>query len=367
MTLLSICIPTYNRPEQIKTLYQTFLSRALQEYDSQIEIVVCDNSDDEKACLNQSILGPKVHYYKNNVNIGFYGNIMKCAKLAEGQFIWFISDDDLVLWNGFQSLMEHLPHADNECIDCIMLPYRNDDFNKNEVLNDPHDWGVEKETTLLTLLKAVGYSHHPAPFCLFSTAVLRLNKRRLDWVANEFHDNILIQIPLYLCMLKPESKIRFLDAIIIKYVAGYTIKWDLLTFHNDMKEILLFIGREFGVDITKALDQLYNMVLSTIMTHRVGICNYKNADIQRWPILTRLPQYLHIKTIILAFMVVMPGILIKIPYIFYLSIHYAYASDDLSIKNVISNFNSLYQSISLKNKKYKEGDKTSEFLKFSLI
>lgn len=353
MTLLSISIPTYNRPEKIKTLYQTFLSRALQEYGSQIEIVVCDNSDDEKACLNQSILGPKVHYYKNKVNLGFDGNLIQCAKFAKGQFIWFISDDDLILWNGFRSLMDHLLHANNECIDCIMLPYGNDDFNKNEVLNDQYDWGVKKETNLLTLLKAVGSSHHPAPFCLFSTAVLRLNKKRLDLVAKEFQGNILLQIPLFLCMLKPESKIRFLDTVIIQYVANYSIKWELLTFHNDMKDVLLFIGREYGVDVTKALNQLYDIVLSTILTHRVGICNYRNADIQRWSILKRLPQYLHIKTIILAFMVVMPGILIKIPYIFYLSIHYAYASDDISIKKVISNFNALHHSIRLKNKKYK--------------
>lgn len=353
MTLLSICIPTYNRPEQIKTLYQSFLSRALQEYGSQIDIIVCDNSDEEKACLNQSILGPKVHYYKNKVNIGFDGNIIQCAKLANGKFIWIISDDDLILWNGFQSLMDYLPHAGNESIDCIMLPYRNDDFNKNEILNDQHEWGVEKDTNLLTLLKSVGSSYNHAPFCLFSNAVIRLNKRRLDWVVNEFQGNVMIQIPLFLCMLKPESKLRFLDAVIIQYAASYRLEVQLLTFYNDMKDILLFIGKEYGVDVTEAVDLLYNKVLSFMLAHRVGICNYKNADILRWPLLTELPQHLHIKTIILAFLVVMPRILIKIPYIFYLSIHYAYVSDDISIKKVISNFNALHHSISIKNKKYK--------------
>ncbi|VVB93001.1 Glycosyl transferase family 2 [uncultured archaeon] len=352
MTLLSICIPTYNRPEQIKTLYQTFLSRAFHEYGSQIEIIVCDNSDDEEASLNRSNLGPKVHYYKNKVNIDFHGNIIQCAKLANGQFIWIISDDDLILWNGFQSLMDYLPHASNECIDCIMLPYRNDDFNKNQILNDQHEWGVEKDTNLLILLNAVGYSYNHAPFCLFSNAVIRLNKKRLDWVANEFQGNYNIQIPLFLCMLKPESRLHFLDTVVIQYTATYHIGLPLPTFYKSMKDVLLFIGREYGVDVTKASDLLYNKILSLIMAHRVGICNYKNTDRLRWSLLTKLPQHLHIKTVILAFMVVMPGILIRIPYIFYLSIHYAYANDELSIKKVISNFNELHHSISLKNKKY---------------
>ncbi len=353
MTLLSICIPTYNRPEQVKNLYKTFLSRALQEYGSQIDIIVCDNSDDEKACLNQSILGSKVHYHKNKANIGFYGNIIQCIKLADGQFIWIISDDDLILWDGFQKLMNYLPHASSECIDCIMLAYRNDDFNKNEVLNDHHEWGVEKDTDLLTLLNAVGFSYNHAPFCLFSTAVIRLDKKRLDWAANEFRDNVMIQIPIFLCMLKPESKLRFLDEIIIQYAASYHIQVQLLNFYTDMKDILLFIRKEYGVNVKEALDLLYDKVLSLTLSHRVGICNYKNADIQRWPILTELPQHLHIKTIILALLVAMPRILMKIPYLFYLSIHYANAGGEISIKKVITNYNALYHSISIKNKEYK--------------
>ena len=50
--LLSICIPTYNRPNKLKRLYDFFLRRALNEYSNQIEIVVCDNSDNKNAQLN---------------------------------------------------------------------------------------------------------------------------------------------------------------------------------------------------------------------------------------------------------------------------------------------------------------------------
>lgn len=348
MTLLSICVPTYNRPEKIKTLYQTFLSRALHEYSSQIEIVVCDNSDDEKAFLNQEILGDKVHYYKNNENIGFDGNIIRCTKLAKCEFIWIISDDDLILWNGFQSLMDYLPHASYESIDCLMLPYSNDNLNIKEVINTYFKWGVEKDTNLLTLVKAFLSSHNLPPFCLFSSAVFRLNKRRVDWVANEFQGNVLLQIPLFLCMLKPESKIRFLDLVIIQYIPSFRIDCDLLSSYNSMKEVLLFIGREYGIDEAKALNQAYKAMLSGMLSHRIGISNYRNADIQRWSLLAQLNQYLYMKTIILAFMVVLPKILMKIPYLIYLSLQYAYASGDISIRNVISNFNALQHSIKSK-------------------
>ncbi len=323
----------------------------MQEYGSQIEIVVCDNSDDEKACLNQSILGPKVHYYKNKVNIGFDGNIIQCAKLANGQFIWIISDDDIILWNGFQSLMDYLPHAGNECIDCIMLPYRNDDFNKNEVLNDQYEWGVEKDTNLLTLLNAVGSSYNHAPFCLFSTAVIRLNKRRLDWVVNEFQGNIMIQIPLFLCMLKPESKLRFLDKAVIEYHETYYVRgFDIRKYYYWHREVTSFLEKEYNVDRAMLDDNSYKEFLLMVLAHRVGLRIYPNVDEACHFLMTKIPHNLRLKTIALAIIVVLPGSLVKHPFIFYLSIRHACGCGNLSLNEVISRYRILNNFIRTKEK-----------------
>ena len=64
--LISILIPTYNRPE--KTLRAVY--SALQQNYSHIEVIVTDNSDnDQTKNLLESIISDKrLRYYKNETN-----------------------------------------------------------------------------------------------------------------------------------------------------------------------------------------------------------------------------------------------------------------------------------------------------------
>ncbi|VVB92215.1 Glycosyl transferase family 2 [uncultured archaeon] len=336
--LLSICIPTYNRPNKLKRLYDFFLRRALNEYSNQIEIVVCDNSDNKNAQLNQTTLGNSVHYSKNEINLGFSGNLVRCAEEATGQFIWFISDDDLVDWNGFRRLIDYLPYAAEQGIDCIMLPY----FTKNnsgevKIYNDSNSWGKGRDVDIATFVTPL----RQLPFVLFSSVVVRLDKKNLNQIAKEFSGNFLIQIPFFFSMLKMESKLHFLDDCVIEFISDSSDgDWRLALMYRYKIDVFLFLKR-YGIDVATLMDNGYKEMLLCMLSHRGGIANIEYADKDRWSVLADLGHHLNMKTILLAFALIVPKVLIRQPYIFYQSIKYAQDNRNLSIKTVVSRYKTL--------------------------
>lgn len=90
---VSICIPTFDRPEYVE---QAVLSCLAQTY-SDYEIVVTDNSDNDLTRRRIESLGmSKVHYHKNDRNLGAIGNLTQAVALAQGEFVKLLMDDDLL-------------------------------------------------------------------------------------------------------------------------------------------------------------------------------------------------------------------------------------------------------------------------------
>lgn len=100
--LISVCIPTYNRPE---SLINCLNSLSLQS-NKNFEVCISDN------CSKKNIgrlIQPfkkkfKIRYNRNSRNLGFALNLLKVSKMAKGDFIWFLGDDDLIIKSGIEKL-----------------------------------------------------------------------------------------------------------------------------------------------------------------------------------------------------------------------------------------------------------------------
>ncbi len=331
MKLLSICIPTYNRPDKLKELYTFFIQPALKEYGDQIEVVVRDNSNDEISRINQSVINSEVHYYKNETNLGFSGSLIRLVKDANGQFIWIISDDDLILWSGFRHLMDILSTANKDNIDCLLLAinYRN---SLGEIIY--YEGNAREDIDLKTYVTTLS----TVPFGYFSASVIRLDKNNISSVINEFKDNIIINIPLFLTMLKPESKLRFLNIPIIEYVEKYYIRMDIMQFYTGDRKVILFLEREYGLCGAMLIDHTYKESLLMMIAHIVGLRIYLNGEKSRKPLLNELNRMLSFKALMLALMINLPGSFVKVFYLFYLSMLHARSKEKFSIREVISRF-----------------------------
>lgn len=103
--LLSVCIPTYNRPlSLVNCLNSFFKQKKLNKKD--FEICISDNCSKYNIA---NVIRPfkkrlNIRYNKNKKNLGFAMNVLKVSLMAKGKFIWFLGDDDLIVNNSINYL-----------------------------------------------------------------------------------------------------------------------------------------------------------------------------------------------------------------------------------------------------------------------
>lgn len=114
--LVSILIPTYNRPIYLEKALQSVLN---QTYPN-IEILIGDDStsDDTKQLIQTKFLPRHSHitYIKNNQTLGQHRNQFQLFQEAKGEYINYVMDDDLLhpdkitkmMWYYLQDLREEI-------------------------------------------------------------------------------------------------------------------------------------------------------------------------------------------------------------------------------------------------------------------
>jgi len=95
---VTVAVPTFRRPDLLK---QTVESILRQDFDRRVEIVVVDNDPDstgatELTAALPELAGAAFRYYVNAENIGMYPNHNRCLKLARGEWVSILNDDDLL-------------------------------------------------------------------------------------------------------------------------------------------------------------------------------------------------------------------------------------------------------------------------------
>ena len=102
--LVSIMIPTYNRPRYFR---ETLESARAQTYPN-IEIIVCDNSTDERTAeLMQAYEDDvRIRYVRNRAAQTKAENFMPFERLAQGEYLQWCMDDDILLPDKITRMMD---------------------------------------------------------------------------------------------------------------------------------------------------------------------------------------------------------------------------------------------------------------------
>ena len=103
-SLVSIMIPTYNRPRYFR---ETLESARAQTYPN-IEIIVCDNSTDERTAeLMQAYEDDvRIRYVRNRAARKKAENFMPFEHLAQGEYLQWCMDDDILLPDKITRMMD---------------------------------------------------------------------------------------------------------------------------------------------------------------------------------------------------------------------------------------------------------------------
>jgi len=116
--LLSICIPSFNRPEQLVELLSSIDCRS-----DPVEIVICEDCSPRREQIRSAVQAFAarspygVRYFENDGNLGYDGNLRRLVDLASGRFVMFMGDDDLFVPRALDQFLAFLgTHQDKKYI-----------------------------------------------------------------------------------------------------------------------------------------------------------------------------------------------------------------------------------------------------------
>jgi len=137
---ISICIPTYNRPDMLQEALNSCFSQTLKPY----EILIGDDSTNvqtEKLIekIKNSQKDITIRYFHNEPSLGQYKNVNKLFMQSEGEFISLLHDDDLYEEDALDVLADYFQKYKN--VDAVFGKQSliSEDEEENAQHNDEHN------------------------------------------------------------------------------------------------------------------------------------------------------------------------------------------------------------------------------------
>lgn len=126
---VTIVMPIYKHPVE---LLKRAVKSAIQQYNfDDYKILIVDNNTSSES-KNEEIIRTfdtdRIIYYKNEKNIGLFGNWNRCIELAQSEWITFLHSDDM-LYKNFLITMVSIIKAHPE-IDQLACNYKRIDLDK---------------------------------------------------------------------------------------------------------------------------------------------------------------------------------------------------------------------------------------------
>jgi len=97
--LLTVAIPAYNRPEDLRALLETILAQDGADFDVLVVEDCSPRQEEIRAVVDHAARQRpdlRIRFLANQRNLGFDGNLRRIIELSEGEFTFFLGDDDLL-------------------------------------------------------------------------------------------------------------------------------------------------------------------------------------------------------------------------------------------------------------------------------
>ena len=108
--ILSVCIPSYNRPETLLRLLKSIDI----ECSNDLEVIICEDFSPKREAIRNvvqlfSVDSPlEIKYFENPINYGFDKNLRELARLSEGDFVMYMGDDDYFIYSNLKPFLTFL-------------------------------------------------------------------------------------------------------------------------------------------------------------------------------------------------------------------------------------------------------------------
>lgn len=282
--LISICIPTYNRPEELK---RTLESIDTTKYDD-VNIVISENCSAKQAETREVVKNYmanskyEVHYFENEKNIGYDKNIRALISRATGRFCMFFSDDDIFMPNAMDDYVEFI-RAHKEC-GFILRSYRfiSSDGSEQDCryYSSDKEFPAGRDTSIELFDKGV-----------FISGVTIRRECAANYVTEELDGSLLYQIYLVaeVCREYPAAYSRILISQALpgihyfgegnkeaEYTSGLTSLQDRLNFYTWYMKIIDFLDGKYQDNTGKIMKKhMSKYSFSIVATGRRNYWDFK--------------------------------------------------------------------------------------------
>ena len=109
--IVSVCIPSYNRPQEIKRLLEGLYAQNSPVFEVVIAEDVSPKREEIKQIVEELIARHpdfNLRLHLNEKNLGYDGNLRSLFSLAKGDFCMFMGDDDVVCDGAMQKVIDVL-------------------------------------------------------------------------------------------------------------------------------------------------------------------------------------------------------------------------------------------------------------------
>lgn len=264
--LLTVAIPTYNRPEPLQKTLDVLKAEDADTF----TILISDNSSTDCSeklvrCYQQSM--PNLRYSKNPVNLGFSRNVARLYELADTRYIWFLCDDDSVnpgaVTEIIRALEKHEPVV--AIFNCTWI----DSFGRKQVA------GVSEDVVYTDI---DSFDRYDVLMRLTFLSIIVVEKSLpIEPISNDpaCEDNVFVQLTLGLYLLSDKFKVCEAASTILHRNVGYKygefFKFILL---DSLKAVHLtthtFDNQKF---IRWMIKQLPN-ALRLFLSQKIGLFSY---------------------------------------------------------------------------------------------
>lgn len=143
--LFSICIPAYNRTRHLRPLLDSVFGQGCKDF----EVVICEDKSRERAEIASLVAEYSsrypgvISYYENPENLGYDGNIRNLVAKANGQFCFFMGNDDLMAPDALATVAEILSRHNN--VGFVLKSYAWFDYVPENVNQEVRYFNEERE------------------------------------------------------------------------------------------------------------------------------------------------------------------------------------------------------------------------------
>ncbi len=151
---LSVCIPNYNRIDQLERLVRN-LARQIVGFKLEKEVELCI-SDDCSAIDPVGMIEAvwtefqtvAIHYERSEQNMGMDHNFLKSVLIAGGRYAWIVGNDDLPEEDALKKIISIISSKEHADMDIIVTPFDAFDYN-DQFVRTVHPLGKETKTDTL--------------------------------------------------------------------------------------------------------------------------------------------------------------------------------------------------------------------------